>query len=380
MDMKFGRGGTYYSNSENLVTTIPDGARWISKHISEIATFKDLPAGQIDIRPTIQAPTTPFSIGAHLDVMMCKAGGRGTLVLRLDDGYVDQYTDLFPLLVARGLRASFYVKMTSVVANVGAFMSVPNMLAMDAAGMDFGCDSTSDDTAIVNKPSLAAAMADLLSVRDWHTSLGIVRARDHIVWAAGAHESSTRFNVASVTSDGADQSNLGFGAASSAAVGMLAIGSNVPPNTRVISAPDSTHVQVDKMIPVQTKPMRFVDDSSPFYGPKIPDACRALGFKTGLTVNPGPEYTRFGVADKSMHLNSNSLVGTDTVAAKLAELDLAIQRGSTLFVFSHHVNDGFDWPTYLDGVKARENAGQLDVLTVSEWWNRDGANPAQLPF
>jgi peptidoglycan/xylan/chitin deacetylase (PgdA/CDA1 family) len=67
--------------------------------------------------------------------------GRGTVpekavVITFDDGFADQYTDAFPLLVRYGMTAVFFV----TVGDVGSegHMSAIQMITMAKTGMEFG--------------------------------------------------------------------------------------------------------------------------------------------------------------------------------------------------------------------------------------------------
>ena len=60
----------------------------------------------------------------------------------------------------------------------------------------------------------------------------------------------------------------------------------------------------------------------------------------------------------------------------LSNLDSAIAEGKDAFYYTHQVKSGAtgihtddtEYTNFIAGVKARENLGLVDVITVSEWY------------
>lgn len=58
------------------------------------------------------------------------------IILTFDDGYLDNYTNVFPILQQYSMKASFYI-ITGMVGEVDR-LTAPQIREMAAAGMDFG--------------------------------------------------------------------------------------------------------------------------------------------------------------------------------------------------------------------------------------------------
>lgn len=58
------------------------------------------------------------------------------IILTLDDGYLDNYTNVFPILQQYSMKASFYI-ITGLVGQADR-LTAPQIRQMAAAGMDFG--------------------------------------------------------------------------------------------------------------------------------------------------------------------------------------------------------------------------------------------------
>ena len=60
------------------------------------------------------------------------------IVLTLDDGYVDNYTIVFPLLKEFGFKGTFFIVTEPIDFNDQRYMSWDNIIEMHNAGMEFG--------------------------------------------------------------------------------------------------------------------------------------------------------------------------------------------------------------------------------------------------
>jgi len=63
------------------------------------------------------------------------------IVITLDDGYVDNYLNAFPLLQEQGFSANFFVITDFVNEERSEYMSWDQLREMAAAGMEIGCHS-----------------------------------------------------------------------------------------------------------------------------------------------------------------------------------------------------------------------------------------------
>lgn len=105
---------------------------------------------------------------------------------------------------------------------------------------------------------------------------------------------------------------------------------------------------------------------------------RSVGFKSGRSVEPQAFYDGFGLLDIDMTIPScGASVGNDTTRL-YKQLDEVVRRGVTQFFHFHNIvqdgqKDGFYFSGFLDFVEKiyfLRNSGAVDVLTISQWWNR----------
>ncbi|GAB4558787.1 MAG: hypothetical protein Kow0047_04200 [Anaerolineae bacterium] len=85
---------------------------------------------------------TSISLAELLDHLMTGAPlPERPIILTFDDGYADQYQNAFPLLVAYGFKAAFFVITDFVTQERPEYMTWPQLQEMAAAGMEIGSHS-----------------------------------------------------------------------------------------------------------------------------------------------------------------------------------------------------------------------------------------------
>jgi peptidoglycan/xylan/chitin deacetylase (PgdA/CDA1 family) len=77
------------------------------------------------------------------------------VIITMDDGYVDNYSNAFPVLREQGFSASFFVITDFVNEQRPEYMSWDQLREMAAAGMEVGCHSR-------NHPNLSGRSVDYL--------------------------------------------------------------------------------------------------------------------------------------------------------------------------------------------------------------------------
>ncbi len=388
------RGGTEYSTgtgssfgySESTYQTpapLLFGGLWDAFAASEMGTssvagaFAGIGSGQLGASITLST-VVPYAATTKLDAMMARAGGRPTIMLDFDDVFASQYLSAWPILKARGVPVTI-----NVIANR---MDQINRLTTDwlremvAGGCDVSLNST-DDGPLTGKGSIDAAIADLLVDRKWLTDRGFTGALDHFVYPNGTYQrTGTKVLINAVTSNGTDTVTLG-NSVSTITVGMAVAGFNVPAGTTVLAVNSANSLKLSNAVPAQTKPMSFTDVSDPFSPNRLQTALKAAGFKSArTTLNRGGTFTRFGPAGRAL-----TMPGNPTSARTQQQLiDMVNQirlRGTTGIFYTHSVlvgASGVDtelsfyswWINYLADLR---DAGQIDILTRSQWWMRDGS-------
>ena len=109
------------------------------------------------------------------------------------------------------------------------------------------------------------------------------------------------------------------------------------------------------------------------------------GFSKQALINKGVTYARtthggivstaYGIA-QPYYLRGKA-ISDNTKAGLLDDIDLAIRNGGTVIHYGHQINasgssgdndiDTADFQSYITGVKARVDAGLIDVVTMREW-------------
>lgn len=354
------------------------GGYWHAYHISDLPALAGQGAQTLGLAVTA-ASNAPSNAVVRVDALMARAGGRPTVIIGFDDCYATQFTLGVEILKTRGLKASAHVARNYVG---GAGRMTRDQL--DTLYRDHGwdlCSNSTDDGPLTGKGSVAAAIADMEADRQFLRDNGWDRAADFGCYPNGAIATNgTRVLVNTVTAAGTGDVVLGA-AAATVAVGWEVEGYNVPAGTVVQAIADSTHFTLSNPIPAQAKPMSFTSPA-PFGVGKLQAALVAAGFRQmRTTLNRGHVHTRFGWDWHWMLFHGNATSGL-TIAAFQALVDKAIQQGGTLELYTHGLvaggGGGHTDPTFyaqaMDYVAAKRDAGELDVLTKSELWARDGVS------
>jgi peptidoglycan/xylan/chitin deacetylase (PgdA/CDA1 family) len=118
------------------------------------------------------------------------------------------------------------------------------------------------------------------------------------------------------------------------------------------------------------------------WDPDVVAVAAAEGLQTGRhTSNVNGSYvlgTVNGIGNVALTLPSYSIDGR-TAVTMLARVDEAIAKYGTLILIGHDVVEGVpggsqtalaEFQAMVDGIKARRDAGLIDVVTISEWFNR----------
>jgi hypothetical protein len=118
------------------------------------------------------------------------------------------------------------------------------------------------------------------------------------------------------------------------------------------------------------------------WDPDVLTVATAEGIQTGRhTSNVNGSYvlgTVNGIGNVALTLPSYS-IDQRTAVTVLARVDEAISKNGSIILIGHDVTDGTpgasqtaqaEFQAMVDGIKARRDAGQIDVVTISEWFNR----------
>jgi hypothetical protein len=393
VDCRLGRAGTYYTQvgvtaptSGSSASFVHTGGYWHAFHVSEVPA---LPTGAGDVSVRMQCTqVSPFVARARIDSLLSNAKGRPTVLITFDDIRPGQYTEAFSYMQARGLRGSFYVP-TSLVGGTNR-LTLAQLQEMDAAGWDMALDGTNDDTAMTTRASPDACVTELQSMQEWLSTNGLSqRAKDHICYPNGTYQVAGASVSLSNVSLSSGSAVVGVSSTGGITAGMKAVCFAIPSGTRVQSVDSGTQLTLTAAATETStsRTMRIVDDSGGFHTGKLPAALKAAGFKTARTTTAGgdamPFYSRYGIADRGLLLPGQGVTGM-TLAQMTAFVDKARLRGSTCLFYLHDVTEAggsinistANFRGLIDYIQA---AGDVDVLTLSQWWARDCANPGTPP-
>lgn len=166
-------------------------------------------------------------------------------------------------------------------------------------------------------------------------------------------------------------------------------GTAIPDNATILSVDVASNTVTISAASTQTasKTVYFTDTSHPFHTNKLPAALRAAGFLSGRTTLPNPVFSKHGVFDAGMFLGSYTLTSA-TLGTYQNAINIAKQYGCTVFLYGHDIFPGAtfinqDTTVFRQGIDllaAERDAGNIEVLTVSQWWARDCANPLPFPI
>lgn len=355
------------------------GRYWNSYNVSEVAGLAAAESGTVGVAVT-HSGNTPNIATTKLDAYMARSGGRPVVILGFDDLKVTQYTTAFPYMQARGIKGSVHV-VKNYIGLDGTRMTLAQIQELYAAGWDACLNGSIDDGPMTGKASVAAAIAELDDCRTYLEGLGMTRGNEHFCYPNGTYQvpGAKILPSGNVTSTGTEVVTMGSTAGIMA--GMLAVGFNVPANTRVLSVNSATQVTLTAAVPAQAKPMSFTNDNGPFHTMKLPLAIAADGrYRTGrTTLNRNGVHTRFGVGGRGLVMHGNGITGR-TLANITAAVDQAVLRGQTIEFYTHGVlpvESGIDASEanffgLIDYIVGLRDAGVLDIMTKSEWWSRDG--------
>lgn len=377
------------------------GGRWAGIQASEsagIAADDPTQSWRFSVEHTTSF-ASPYRSSKTYDALMAKAGGRPTVVIGFDDGIVGQYSRALPEMQARNIRGTWYLPTDIIDANAVGRMSWSQTAEIYAAGMDMQVDGTPNDVAMTTLANPAAAISELKRGAARVVQMLGCTSPTHFCYPNGL----TFLNPKNPTTSGvyadwayrttatSDGSNVVVVAsAAGIAVGMRA---RAYGTDAIVTAVSGTSITLSTTVAAFTaRPFAFFDDSGPFFLDKLQEALRTDGtFKTGRANNFETYLTRFGFGEGRRLLTpaysmSNGSGGTATdvelANTALSRVDKAISRGSTVEFYIHDVivgATGVNTPlatfqAFLDGLVARRDAGQIDILTKSQLWQRDSGS------
>lgn len=379
----FSRGGTAYTAQPNFIGPLYQtpqplfyGSMWASRHVSEFGSLSTIGPGSLGFETAVvsQAPNAQKIV---VDALIARAGGRPTIILGFDDMIDNQYTVAFPYMRQRNMKGGIHLIPNRFDA--AARLKLAEFKEMYAAGWDCYLNATSDDGAITNQPSVAVAIRSLNEIRAFAVANGFPRGNDFIAFPNGVYQTTTaRILVFTVRTNGTKIATMNSTAGIVA--GMIAAGHNVPQGTTVVSVDSATQITLSNAVVSQAKQYSFTAPQGEFGYGELPQALKAAGYKFGRTTQgSGGAFTRFGIPDRGGILTPTNATSSLSLDQLKALIDQTILRGETCEFYTHGISaaggvqtDRAKFTALIDYLALKRDAGQLDILTKTELWMRDG--------
>ncbi len=116
---------------------------------------------------------------------------KGTLLLTFDDGWTDQYTNAYPILNAKGFKATAYVNSDFIIQHESGIMSVTQAQDLYAHGWDIANHTSTHEDEGVGDRTDQAHLAQLKAMYNdcatWLTTNGMPRAAYHVAYPSGLY-------------------------------------------------------------------------------------------------------------------------------------------------------------------------------------------------
>jgi peptidoglycan/xylan/chitin deacetylase (PgdA/CDA1 family) len=377
-----GKGGSYYTQASVTTRAVSDlslGWQTTAYDVSEVSTL--VPgAAALGVRISNSA-AAPYAGIITNDAVVAKAGGMPTVVLTFDDCYIEVRTIAYPMMAALGMVGTVYV--APGYLGTAGHMTLSDLQFLAAQGWDMQCNGTMNDGNMTLEADMESAINGTNGVnvvKNYVISNGLNSNPQHMCYPFGAvRAAGNRVQIASVVSDGSTTVTWGSGEDATTWVGRKFASSAIAsPGLTVVSGGVGSAV-LSGTVPAFTRPASFTDTSGPFHTGKLTTRLKSEGYKSGRLTNSGVWHTRWlGGGDRALAFPS--LSGSAATAASLQpQVDQAVLRGS----MSHHYFHTFDtgsglsmlsteFQLFLNSLASMRSAGTIDILTMAQWWARDG--------
>lgn len=244
------------------------GKRWISLPVDDLklanfsgASIKSVPAGtskRFDM--TANLLLNNYNVDMVIDALVLPAPHRPTIVFTFDDINSSQYTDVFPLMQAKGWAGTLYVP--AALVNTGGKLTTAQIAEMRAAGWSCAIDSMDNDDPLTLYPTLAECITNLNVNRSAVLSaFGDTAGAKHLCYSYGAHGYPQAPVTFSAVCNGTDVVDVGpaTNAFASLSNGMRVFGATLPATGLSVVKPlTGTTVQLSATVAAGTRNLTFV--------------------------------------------------------------------------------------------------------------------------
>lgn len=244
------------------------GKRWISLPVDDLkltnfsgASIKSVPAGtskRFDM--TANLLLNNYNVDMVIDALVLPAPHRPTIVFTFDDINSSQYTDVFPLMQAKGWAGTMYVP--AALVNSGGKLTTAQIAEMRAAGWSCAIDSMANDDPLTLYPTLAECITNLNVNRSAVlAAFGDTAGAKHLCYSYGAHGYPQAPVTFSAVCNGTNVVDVGTAtnAFASLSNGMRVFGATLPATGLSVVKPlTGTTVQLSATVAAGTRDLTFV--------------------------------------------------------------------------------------------------------------------------
>ncbi len=334
--------------------------------------------------------SAPYSSYTGWGKLLKQAQGVPTIVLTFDDGGQGPWNQL-QYSQDKGIKGTiFYPWLYEGRENK---LSVAQLSDLKDAGWDIELNGTGDDSPMIFQETVDAAVEHLVSGRKWLAENGLNDKARFFAYPNGTYEERTNPIVKHDVTGDVGSVVIKMNNVSGIKKGMLAEGRTFPKGTRVVKVDAKKHAVIldhsslgygrgGESLSSPSSYMVFYDDSSEFFTGNLQAKLKREGFKIGRTTRPNTMYSRYCVGEYGLVAparGSGISKGDDPVERIESWIEDPQKAGTTTLIYFHDITgsqDGINtsvdtYHMWLDKLAEARDEGKIQILTMSEWWERD---------
>ncbi len=370
------------------------GWRFISSQELVDAGFSEGDEVTITIKNSAMAPYSSYTGWGKL---LKRAQGVPTIVLTFDDGGSGPW-DQLDYTKDKDIKGTIFYPWD--YEGLDSKLTVSQLTELKEAGWDIELDGTSDDSSMTGFDTAQETVDALVEGREWLAENELNDYARFFAYPSGIYDHHSSPITKSDVSGEVGSAVVEMGDVSDIEVGMIAEARTFPKGTRVVSINtkkntvtlDNASLGVGRGGEPLDEPnryMTFIDDSNEFYTGKLQAKLKEAGFKIGRTTRPNTMYSRYCVGDYGLVAPSRGafLSADDDPEEKVESwIEDPQTAGTTTILYFHNileegaegVNISIDtYRTWIDKLAEARDAGEIEVLTMQEWWERDCSDTSE---
>jgi peptidoglycan/xylan/chitin deacetylase (PgdA/CDA1 family) len=303
---------------------------------------------------------------------------RPKVLLTFDDSLAGVQTEIVPRLTAAGMRATLYA-LPSKIGTAG-YLTLAQLQTLYAAGWDIA-SHTNTHTRLAAIPATYSRVGTVATLT-LASNVAHGKIVGNTITVAGADEADFNgtFTVASVPNTYTVTFNVAGTSGDLNGQGFVYI-VGFTPTSRVRAEVGAAQEWLESK--------GFTRSARHFaypYGQWDPDVVTVLRDEFGvLTARATASYNGSNYLQHTItgawnpHVLPSYSIDQRTAATVLVRVDDAISTNSTVILIGHDLAASApsesqmltsEFQILIDGLKTRRDAGQIDVVTISEWFNR----------